>query len=58
MRCPKCGSQNLLMEGVGDGKTKLTCQACGHSEVKDREGRPLLTEVPHVDKRRVLIEAI
>jgi ribosomal protein S27AE len=57
MRCPKCGKQNLLVEGLGEGKTRLTCQACGYSEVKDREGRPLLTEVPRVDKGRLLTEA-
>lgn len=58
MKCPNCGEQNLLVEGVGDGKTKLTCQSCGYHNVKDKEGRPLLTEVPQTDRRRLLTEAV
>jgi len=44
--CPKCNSPGLLVEASPDGKTKtLRCQKCGFTEVKDNQGRKLLTEV-------------
>ncbi len=55
MQCQKCNSSNVLVEGVGEGKTKITCQACGLSEVKDIQGRQMLTDdrAP-VDRRQML----
>jgi len=58
MKCEKCGGQ-VLIENVGDKRTKVTCQACGWSEVRDNEGRRMLTEVPEShgsDKARLLTE--
>jgi transposase-like protein len=49
MNCPKCNAPGLLVEASPDGKTQtLKCQKCGFTEVKDTQGRKLLTEVvPH-----------
>jgi hypothetical protein len=49
MNCPKCNAPGLLVEASPDGKTqKVRCQKCGFTEVKDHQGRKLLTEVvPH-----------
>lgn len=48
--CPKCGSGLFVVESsddVGRPKTNiLRCQNCGHSEVRDDRGKPMLTEVP------------
>lgn len=45
--CPKCGSPGLIVESSPDGKTKTEkCLKCGHTAVKDTQGRPLLQEVP------------
>ena len=47
MNCPKCNAPGLIVESSSDGKTKhLKCNSCGLSEVKDTQGRSLLTEVP------------
>lgn len=59
--CVKCGSERVLMEGVGDGKTKVTCQECGYSTVKDQQGRRMLTDdrpapVPTGPNKRLLTE--
>jgi len=56
MNCPKCGNPGVIMEGVGDGNVMAKCQNCGWTEVKDKRGTPMLTEVPDVDRRRVLTE--
>ena len=42
--CKKCGSEKVLLEGVGDGKTKVTCQECGYASVQDSQGRRMLTD--------------
>lgn len=57
MNCPKCNDPNVIVEGVGDGNTRSKCQKCGWAEVSDKRGTPMLTEVPEVDKRRVLTES-
>jgi Zn finger protein HypA/HybF involved in hydrogenase expression len=44
MNCQKCKSSNVLSEGVGEGKVRVTCQECGSSEVKDQQGRHMLTD--------------
>jgi len=56
MNCPQCGNQNVLVEGVGDGKTKKSCQKCGWSTIVESDGRRLLTEVPPPDRRKLLTE--
>jgi len=56
MMCPKCGVKGVIVEGLGDGKTRITCQSCGYSNVEDRRGLPLLTEVPQADRKRLLTE--
>jgi len=57
MNCPKCENPNVIMESVGDGNTRAKCQKCGWAEVQDKRGTPMLTEVPDIDKRRVLTES-
>lgn len=57
MQCPKCGNQNVIMESLGEGRTRAKCQQCGWAEVQDQRGKPMLTEVPQTDKRRVLTES-
>jgi len=55
MKCPKCGNEGLLVEGLGDGKTKFTCQSCGFYEVRDNRGRGLLTDdMPRRDQRHLI----
>ena len=56
MICPRCGGKSLIVEGLGDGKTKTVCQDCGYSEITDKRGLPMLTEVPQPDRRRLLTE--
>lgn len=41
--CTGCGG-TVLVEDVGDGKTKRVCQGCGVSEVRDDSGRRMLTD--------------
>ena len=43
MNCPKC-KEAMLTEAVAPNKVKVTCQKCGLSEVRDTQGRKLLTE--------------
>lgn len=43
MICVKC-SAPMLVEDLGEGHKRYKCQKCGLSEVKDREGRKLLTD--------------
>jgi hypothetical protein len=55
MRCPKCGSRSVLVEALGDGKTRLICQNCRHQEVRDSQGRGLLTDdMPRPDRRQLI----
>lgn len=57
MTCSKCRAHTVLVENVGGGKTKKTCQSCGHSEIVDNQGRSLLTDDrPQRDDREYLIE--
>jgi predicted nucleic-acid-binding Zn-ribbon protein len=57
MQCPKCGSTNVLTESLEEGRVKVTCQNCGHSEVKDPQGRQMLTDnMPQPDRREYLTE--
>jgi hypothetical protein len=47
MNCPKCNAPGLIVESSSDGKTRhIKCNSCGLNEVKDVQGRSLLTEVP------------
>jgi len=57
MRCPKCGEPDVVMENVGPNRTRAKCQKCGWAEVQDQRGKPMLTEVPEADQRRVLTES-
>jgi transposase-like protein len=57
MQCPRCNSTKVLTEGLDNGKVRTTCQECGHSEIKDKEGRPMLTDdMPAPDRRDLLTE--
>lgn len=57
MNCPKCGKA-LIVESLGDGKKKITCQSCGLAEVIDSQGRKLLTGVQQLreNKNKYLTE--
>lgn len=55
MNCAKCKSQNVMVEGVGEGKVRVTCQGCGMSEVKDQQGRKMLTDDMGGGDRRELL---
>lgn len=46
MKCPKCGSNKAIMEALQEGKKRIRCQQCGLNEIRDREGRKLLTDTP------------
>ena len=61
MKCNKCGKDTLLAEDLGGGKKKLHCSSCGLTEIKDAQGRKLLTEddpmrAPARAERRLLVE--
>jgi len=57
MKCTRCGSERVLTEGLEDGRVKTTCQECGLSQVKDKEGRQMLTDnMPTPDRREYLTE--
>jgi uncharacterized Zn finger protein len=57
MQCTKCGSSKVLTEGLDNGKIKVTCQECGHSTIKDQQGRQMLTDdAPVPDRREYLTE--
>jgi len=45
MKCPKCGKEMVMENLDPEGKTKrVRCQSCGYFEVKDDEGRKMLTD--------------
>lgn len=44
MDCQKCGKPTLIVEDLGGGKKKLHCSSCGLNEIKDSQGRKMLTE--------------
>lgn len=57
MECKNCGAKKVLVEGLTEGKSKVTCQECGYHEIRDPEGRKMLTDdMPQQDRRKLLIE--
>jgi hypothetical protein len=57
MQCDKCGSKHVLTEGLLDGKVKVVCQECGQSNIKDSQGREMLTDdMSGGDRRQRLVE--
>lgn len=44
MQCIKCKSPRLVVEALGTGVTRSTCQECGHAEVQNAGGQRLLTD--------------
>ena len=44
MDCRKCGSARVMTEAVGENKVKVTCQECGTADVRDAQGRRMLTD--------------
>lgn len=46
MKCPSCGVEGVLVENLGEGRKRVQCKRCGLREIRDREGRSLLQEVP------------
>jgi len=42
IKCEKCGSEKMIVEGVVGGGVKMTCQKCGNSEVRDSNGSKML----------------
>ena len=43
MKCVKCGEQ-MVCESLQEGDKRYRCAKCGLNEVRDREGRKLLTD--------------
>jgi len=55
MECRKCKSKQVIVEGVGEGKVRVTCQQCLETSVIDDQGRQLLTDdMPAADRREYL----
>jgi len=55
MKCKSCGKHSVLVEGLGEGKTRVTCQVCGYSSITDNVGRRMLTDDrPQKDRRRLI----
>lgn len=46
MNCPKCGDPEVVIENLERGGMRVQCKRCGLYEIRDSEGRKLLTEVP------------
>jgi len=44
MKCSKCGSGSVLVESLGGGSSRRTCQECGHADVVNPGGQRLLTD--------------
>jgi hypothetical protein len=44
MQCSKCSSPKVIVESLGTGVTKATCQECGHAETRNAGGQRLLTD--------------
>jgi ribosomal protein S27E len=42
MTCKKC-NKTVVVESLGDGKSRVRCESCGLSEIQDSAGRKLLT---------------
>ena len=58
MECKSCKAKKVLVEGLIEGKSKVTCQECGYSEIRDPKGRQMLTDDrPHQDRSKMLTEA-
>ena len=56
-KCPKCGENTLLTEGQGGGKVRIKCSSCGLVEIRDEQGRQMLTDdMPQPDRSRYLTE--
>lgn len=59
MRCPKCNSQSILVEGLSNGDSKLTCQSCGYAEISNKQGKKLiLDEREKGVNNRLIVEAM
>lgn len=43
-KCPSCGNPGLMTEAVGNGRVRKSCRSCGFNEVRDQQGRQLLTD--------------
>ena len=56
MECKRCKAKKVLVEGLTEGKSKITCQECGESYVVDGQNRQLLTSDVQSDKRSYLTE--
>ena len=56
MECKSCGAKKVLVEGLTEGKSKVTCQECGFSVITNNKGQQLLTGQRHHDKRELLME--
>jgi len=43
MKCSQCGGR-VLVESAGPNTTRVTCQECGHADIKNQSGQRLLTD--------------
>jgi ribosomal protein S27E len=44
MKCPDCGNPQVLVESTPAGDKRVKCSKCGLDEVRDSQGRRLLTD--------------
>lgn len=59
MQCRSCGGDKVLVEGLTEGKSKITCQKCSYSEIRDPQGRRMLTDdLPHQHRGKYLTETV
>lgn len=59
MTCVRCGSPNVIVEGLGSNKTRIVCQKCRHESIMDSTGRQLLTgdnQSRRNNDKRILLE--
>ena len=58
MKCKRCGEEKVLVDGLLEGKMKVVCRKCGFQEIRDNEGRQMLTDdMPQPDRSKYLTEA-
>lgn len=58
MKCDQCKTGDQIKQPLDENRVRVTCSnpTCGLNEVRDRQGRKLLTEVmPSTGPRRVLL---
>jgi uncharacterized Zn finger protein len=44
MKCPNCGSLEVIVEALQQGDKRVKCPKCGFNEILDDKGRKLLID--------------